>query len=57
LVPATGGCFDHTVAPLLASFAVIVPSNALMNSKSLTPDAVVTPGMVVSLLVSKGRDA
>jgi acetate CoA/acetoacetate CoA-transferase alpha subunit len=45
--------------PLMAMAAALTMAEAedIVPVGSISPDAVVTPGMVVSLLVSRGRDA
>ena len=45
--------------PLMAMAAALTIAEAedIVPVGSISPDAVVTPGMVVSLLVSRGRDA
>ena len=45
--------------PLMAMAAELTIAEAedIVPVGSISPDAVVTPGMVVSLLVSRGRDA
>jgi acetate CoA/acetoacetate CoA-transferase alpha subunit len=49
----------RNVNPLMAMAATLTIAEAedIVPVGSIPPDAVVTPGMVVSLLVSKGRDA
>ena len=41
----------------MAATLTIAEAEDIVPVGSIPPDAVVTPGMVVSLLVSKGREA